>query len=118
MSNTFIAPGELSFEDMIKDIDQGIFMKGGHWGYVFCERGQYTCHAGEGWMIRNGQLDEHLRNVSFSGMTLETLMNVDVVSQDLEFLLPGMCGKSGQRMHVDAGGPYVRVKEVVVGGQE
>jgi hypothetical protein len=29
-----------------------------------------------------------------------------------------MCGKSGQRMHVDAGGPYVRVKEVVVGGQE
>jgi TldD protein len=118
MSNTFIAPGELSFEDMIKDIDQGIFMKGGHWGYVYCERGQYTCHAGEGWMIRNGQLDEHLRNVSFSGMTLETLMNVDVVSQDLEFLLPGMCGKSGQRMHVDAGGPYVRVKEVVVGGQE
>ncbi len=45
-------------------------------------------------------------------------MNVDAVSQDLELLLPGMCGKSGQWMYVDAGGPYVRVKEVVVGGQE
>jgi TldD protein len=118
MSNTFIAPGELTFEEMLEDIDEGIFMKGGHWGYVFCERGQYTCHSGEGWMIKNGQLGEHLRNVSFSGMTLETLMNIDAVSKDLEFLLPGMCGKSGQGMHINAGGPYVRIKEVVVGGQE
>jgi len=118
MSNTFIAPGKLSFEEMLKDIDEGIFMKGGHWGYVFCERGQYTCHAGEGWMIENGQLGEHLRDVSFSGMTLETLMNMDALSKDLEFLLPGRCGKSGQGMHINAGGPYVRVKEVVVGGQE
>jgi TldD protein len=118
MSNTFIAPGKLTFEEMLKDIDEGIFMKEGHWGYVFCERGQYTCHSGEGWMIKNGRLREHLRNVSFSGMTLETLMNIDAVSKDLEFLLPGMCGKSGQGMHVNAGGPYVRVKEVVVGGQE
>jgi TldD protein len=118
MSNTFIAPGQLSFEEMLKDIDEGIFMKGGHWGYVFCERGQYTCHAGEGWMIENGQLGEHLRNVSFSGMTLETLMNIEAVSRDLEFLLPGRCGKSGQGMHINAGGPYVRVKEVVIGGQE
>jgi TldD protein len=118
MSNTFIAPGKLSFEEMLKDIDEGIFMKGGHWGYVSCERGQYTCHSGEGWMIENGQLGEHLRDVSFSGMTLETLMNMDALSKDLEFLLPGRCGKSGQGMHVNAGGPYVRVKEVVVGGQE
>jgi len=118
MSNTFIAPGELGFEEMLRDIDEGVLMEGGHWGYVFCERGQFTCHAGEGWMIKNGQLGEHLRDVSFSGMTLEALMNIDAVSRDLEFLLPGMCGKSGQGMHINAGGPYVRVKEVVVGGQE
>jgi TldD protein len=118
MSNTFMAPDELDLDEMLKDIDVGILMKGGHWGYVFCERGQYTCHSGEGWMIRNGQLGEHLRDVSFSGMTLETLANIDAVSKDLEFLLPGMCGKSGQGMHINAGGPYVRVKEVVVGGQE
>jgi len=103
---------------MLEGIDEGIFMEGGHGGYVMCERGQYTCHVGEGWMIKNGQLGEHLRDVSFSGMTLETLMNMDAVSKDLEFLLPGRCGKSGQGMHINAGGPYVRVKEVVVGGQE
>ncbi len=118
MSNTYIAPGTTTLEEMLMNTDGGIYMKGGNWGYVFCERGQYTCHAGEGWMIRNGELAEHLRDVSFSGMTLDTLMDIDALSDELEFLLPGTCGKEGQGMNVDAGGPHVRVKEVVVGGQE
>ena len=118
MSNTFIVPGEKSFEEIIRDIDYGVFLKGGQWGYVFCERGQYTCHAGEGWMIRNGELAEHLRDVSISGITLETLMNVEAISRDFEMDMAGMCGKSGQGMYINAGGPYVLVKKLVVGGQE
>ncbi|MCY3024447.1 MAG: TldD/PmbA family protein, partial [Planctomycetota bacterium] len=54
MSNTYFVPGTLTLEQLLKDIDEGIYMEGGHWGYVMCERGQYTCHAGEGWMIRKG----------------------------------------------------------------
>jgi TldD protein len=69
-------------------------------------------------MIRNGQLAEHLRDVSISGMTLETLLNAEAVSRDFALDMPGMCGKSGQGMPINAGGPHVRVREVVVGGQE
>lgn len=116
MSNTFIVPGEMTFEEMLKGIDLGIFLTGGEYGYVFCERGQYTCHAGEAYMIRNGELAEHLRDVSVSGMTLETLLNIDAVSRDFEMKMPGTCGKNGQGMPVDNGGPYVRVRELVVGG--
>ncbi|MFQ6132334.1 MAG: TldD/PmbA family protein [Armatimonadota bacterium] len=118
MSNTFIVPGQQSFEELIKDIAEGIYMSGGHWGYVMCEKGQYTCHAGEGWMIRNGELAEHIRDVSISGMVLDTLMNVEGVSDAFEMEMPGNCGKSGQSMPVNGGGPHVRVQEVVVGGQE
>ncbi len=117
MSNTFISPGKSSFEDLIKDIDLGVYLCGGEYGYVFCERGQYTCHAGEAYMIRNGQVAEHLRDVSVAGLTLETLMNIDAVGSDFEMKMPGMCGKDGQGMHVDNGGPHVRVKELVVGGR-
>lgn len=117
MSNTFIEPGTSSFDDLVKGIDLGIYLKGGEYGYVFCERGQYTCHAGEAVMIRNGQLAERLRDVSVAGMTLETLMNIDAVSSDFEMKMPGMCGKDGQGMYVDNGGPHIRVKELVVGGQ-
>jgi TldD protein len=118
MSNTFIEPGAMSFEELIKGIDLGVYLKEGQFGYVLCERGQYTCNAGEGYMIRNGRIAEHLRDVSISGLTLETLMNADAVSNDFQMEMAGMCGKNGQGMYVSGGGPHVRVREVVVGGQE
>ncbi len=118
MSNTCFAAGDHSVEELIRDVNQGIYMKGGNGGYVMCDRGQYTCFVGEGWMIRNGELCEHLRDVAFSGMILETLMNIDAVGRDMEFVEAGMCGKGGQGMHVDLGGPHLRIKEVVIGGQE
>lgn len=117
MSNTFVERGKSTFEDLLCGIDEGVYLKGGEYGYVLCERGQFTCHAGEAYMIRNGQLAEHLRDVSVTGMTLETLANIDAVADDFEMKMPGMCGKEGQGMFVDNGGPHIRVKELVVGGQ-
>ncbi|MCL4499148.1 MAG: metallopeptidase TldD-related protein, partial [Chloroflexi bacterium] len=97
--------------------DLGLYLKGGQYGHVYSERGQYTCHAGEAYMIRDGELAEHLRDVSVAGLTLDTLMNIDAVADDFEMKMPGMCGKKGQGMYVDNGGPHVRVKELVVGGR-
>ena len=131
MSNTFMEParekesgesgsrrtGEVSFEEIIKPIERGIFLDRGQWGYVFVERGQYTCHAGSGWMIEHGKLGEPLRDVSISGLTLETLKDIEAVSSDFEMDMPGPCSKAGQGVPVNTGGPYVRVRELIVGGQ-
>ncbi len=119
MSNTFVSPGKIPFEEMVKEIDLGVLVKGGQWGHVFSEKGQYTCNVSEGWIIRNGEIQEHIRDVSIAGMILETLTNVDAVSQEFEMdISGGTCGKDGQGMPVGSGGPYIRVKELVVGGQE
>ncbi|RLI34343.1 TldD/PmbA family protein, partial [Candidatus Bathyarchaeota archaeon] len=117
MSNTYIKPGDWTLDEMLEDTREGVYLKGGYWGYVFTERGQFACNVEEGYTIRNGELFEHIRNVSFGGLTLETLKNIDAVSRDFELKLPGMCGKGGQAMYVDGGGPHVRVKEVILGGQ-
>ncbi len=117
MSNTIIQPGEQSLEELIRDIDLGMLLRGGQWGYVWCDKGQYTCHAGEGVMIRHGQLAEQVRDVAVSGLTLETLVDVLGVSRDFEIDMPGNCGKEGQLIQTNGGGPYVKVKEIVVGGQ-
>ena len=117
MSNTFMEPGEASFEEIIKPIERGIFLDRGQWGYVLVERGQYTCHAGSARMIEHGQLGEPLRDVSVSGLTLETLKDIEAASSDFEMEMPGHCGKAGQAMPVNTGGPYVRVKSLIVGGQ-
>jgi TldD protein len=117
MSNSFLVPGESTFEELLQGIDRGIYLAQGHWGYVFVEKGLFTCHASEGRMIENGELGELLRDVSVSGLTLEVLRDIDAVASDFEMLMPGTCGKGGQGAPINAGGPHVRVRRLVVGGQ-
>jgi len=119
MSNTNILPGNDSYKDMIKSIDNGVMLTHGLGGYVNVERGQFTFTAAEGWLIKKGEIQEQIRDVNMSGILLETLQKIDGVSKEhgLE-TMTGYCGKSGQHMYVGAGGPYVRVKELLIGGQE
>ena len=116
MSNTYVEPRDLSFEELIEDVDEGIYCKGGYWGYVYVERGQFTCNVAEGYMIKNGEIGDHLRGFSIGGSTLEVLEKVTGVGNDLKLKLPGSCGKKGQSISVDAGGPHLRVRDMIVGG--
>ncbi|NLX03958.1 MAG: TldD/PmbA family protein [Phycisphaerae bacterium] len=117
MSNTFFQPGESTFEEMLAGIERGIYLREGHEGYVYPERGQFLCRAHEAQMIEHGRLGEPLRDVSVSGLLVETLMNIDKVGGDFEMIFPGTCGKSGQGVPTDCGGPHLRVSKMVVGGE-
>jgi TldD protein len=117
MSNTFMGRGTVPLDDMLRGVERGIYLMDGHWGYVFVQKGQFICHAGQARMIEHGRLGEPLRDVSISSMTLDTLRNIDAVGDDFEMRMPGMCGKHGQSAATDCGGPHVRVTDVVVGGQ-
>jgi len=120
MSNTSILGGNHSYEELIKSIEHGILLSKGLGGYVDPTKGQFTFRAGEGWFIRKGEIAEQIRDVSMSGILLETLKDIDGVSTEYvpDTLKGGMCGKGGQMMYVGAGGPYVRVKKLIIGGQE
>ena len=116
MSNTFFEPRSAELDDMLKGIDRGIYLREAQEGYVYPERGQFLCRAHEAQMIEQGTLGEPLRDVSVSGLILETLMNVDMVGRDFQMIFPGTCGKGGQGVPTDCGGPHLRVKSMVVGG--
>ncbi len=119
MSNTIVEPGPSSLEQLAKEMGEGLVLEGGQWGYVMCAKGQYTCHAGRGRFVKNGQIGQPFRDVTFAGMILDTLRAIDGLTAEFEMLtMGGMCGKNGQGMYVNGGGPYVRVKELVVGGQQ
>jgi TldD protein len=117
MSNTFMERGTVPLEEMLRGVERGIYLMDGHWGYVFVQKGQFICHAGQARMIERGQLGDALRDVSISSMTLDTLKKIDAVGDDFEMKMPGMCGKEGQSAPTDCGGPHVRVGDVVVGGR-
>ena len=107
----------MTFEEILEDIDYGVYLSGSQYGYVESQKGQFTCKVEEGWLIEKGELTEHLRDVAISGSTLEALKNVTAVGKDLRIEMPGMCGKSGQSMYVDAGAPHFRIEGIVVGGR-
>jgi len=117
MSNTYLAPRDMSLEEILEDIDYGLYLAGSQYGYVECQKGQFTCKVEEAWLIERGELTEHLRDVAISGLTLEALKNISAVGRDFKMNMPGRCGKSGQGMYVDAGAPHFRIDGVVVGGR-
>ncbi|MEM1563409.1 MAG: TldD/PmbA family protein [Candidatus Bathyarchaeia archaeon] len=113
MRNTFLAPKDHSFEELIEGIKFGYYFKSFRGGQANLD-GTFQVGIQEGYEIVKGKIGEPVRNASISGNTLETLHKVDAVGRDFE-LWPGRCGK-GQTAFVCDGGPHIRVKEVLVGG--
>ncbi len=116
MSNTYIEPGTVSFEDMISDIDEGIYAKNWYGGTTSME--MFTFSAGEAYMIRKCKLAEALRPVMLTGNVFTTLNNIDAIGNDLEMNQGGGCGKGGQMpLPVSNGSPHIRVRQCLVGGR-
>lgn len=115
MSNTYLEPGDWNFEEMIEDIEYGIYLKGSRGGQVDTGKGIFQFNAAESFLIEDGEIKEPLRDVSLSGNITETLKRVDAIGSDFKMNI-GFCGKAGQTVPVGDGGPHLRVREVMVGG--
>ena len=113
MRNTFMAPRDHSLEELVEDIRSGYYFKSFRGGQANLD-GTFQVGIQEAYEIVNGEISDPVRNASISGNTLETLFKVDAVGKDVE-LWPGRCGK-GQTAFICDGGPHIRVKEVIVGG--
>lgn len=115
MSNTYLQPRDNSFEELLEDIQDGIYLKGSRGGQVDTGKGIFQFNAAEGYLIKDGEITTPLRDVSLSGNILETLQNIDAVGNDFK-LSVGFCGKDGQTAPVGDGGPHTRILNALVGG--
>ncbi|WP_407377515.1 TldD/PmbA family protein [Methanobrevibacter sp.] len=115
MSNTYLQPGDNTFEELIEDIPNGIYLKGSRGGQVDTGKGIFQFNAAEGYLIENGELKTPVRDVSLSGNILETLKNIDAIGNDFK-LSVGFCGKDGQTVPVGDGGPHTKILNALVGG--
>jgi len=115
MTNTYIEPGSVSFDEMIADIKEGIYAKNWYGGMTSME--MFTFSAGETYMIRNGKIAEALRPVMLTGNVFSTLKNIDAIGNDLDMNQGGGCGKGGQMpLPVSNGSPHIRIQQCLVGG--
>ncbi|TFB14261.1 TldD/PmbA family protein [Filobacillus milosensis] len=115
MTNTFIAPGESTREDIISNTEYGIFAKYMGGGQVNPATGDYNFGAEEAYIIKNGKIDRPVRGATLIGNGAETLKKVDMVGNNLGHGA-GMCGASSGAVPVNVGQPTLRVSELTVGG--
>lgn len=115
MTNTYIEPGKVTFDAMLSDIKEGIYAKDSFGGETSME--MFTFSAGEAYMIRNGRLEEMVRNVNLTGNVFETLLHIEAIGDDLGWNQGGGCGKGEQSpLPVGDGSPHIRIHNVVIGG--
>ena len=115
MSNTFVAPGKSSREEMLAGIKSGLLVSKMGGGEVNPTSGDYVFHVSEGYIIKDGKVSSPVRGAMLTGNGPETLKNVIAVGGDL-VLEPGTCGKSGQGVPVTDGQPTLLIRDIVVGG--
>ena len=120
-TNYYMEPRNYNFEELIEDVNFGIYIrgKGATGGQVEVGMGTFTFGVGPSKIIKNGELAETVRGVVISGFILETLKTIDAVGKDLTIRTSifGGCGKMGQTVRVGFGGPHVRVRKMTVGGR-
>mgnify|MGYP006358234645 FL=1 len=111
MSNTFFGGGDTSLDDMLAQVDNGIYLDQWSsgmedpqgWGI------QVTCHFGH--EIKNGRItDRVFAPIGVSGYVPDVLGSITAVGNDLA-LDGGGCGKGHKEMiPVASGGPHLLMK--------
>lgn len=111
MSNTYFDAGTSTLEDMLAQVDHGIYLKKWSsgmedpqgWGI------QVTCHFGH--EIKGGKITDRVFSpIGISGYVPDVLQSISAVSTGLH-LDAGMCGKGHkENVPVASGGPHMLLK--------
>ena len=101
---------------IIKSISQGLYAKKLGGGSVNPITGEFNFAVQEGYLVKNGEIQEPVRGASLIGKGNEILMNIDMVGNNMS-QAQGMCGSSSGSIPVNVGQPMLRVKEITVGGR-
>ncbi|TRN02679.1 TldD/PmbA family protein, partial [Sulfolobus sp. F1] len=113
MSNTFFKPGNMSFDELIEDVKEGVYIKSYmEWNIDDMRLGQRYVGL-EAYEIKNGEIGEPVLFPVLQGKTYELLRSIDAVDNTLVFY-PGTCGKGDpdQGVPVWLGGPNMRLRNV------
>jgi len=116
MSNTYLKPGDMSFEELIEDVKLGVFIKNYMEWNIDDIRWNQRYVGLEAYLIKNGELKKLVRNPVLEITTKGFYSKIVGVDKNLKFY-PGTCGKGepAQGVPVWFGGPNVRLSKIYLG---
>ena len=119
MTNLHLEPGEGSFEELLEDVDDGLYMETNKSWSIDDKRLNFQFGTQIAWRIKNGKLGRMLRDATYTGVTPIFWGKLDAVAGPEEWQLYGLtnCGKGqpGQEAHVSHGASPARFRGVEVG---
>ena len=116
MSNTYIAEGDSSLDDMLGSIDYGLYCKYMGGGSVNPPTTDFNFSVMEAYLIEKGKVSKPIKGASLIGKGSEILMNIEMVGNNMEFGT-GMCGSLSGSIPANVGQPAIKVSGLVVGGR-
>jgi TldD protein len=119
MTNINLLPGRGSLEDLVADVDDGIFMATNKSWSIDDKRKNFQFGCEIAWEIKNGRLGRMLKNPRYTGITPQFWRSCDGIAGPGEWKMWGTpnCGKGhpAQTMRVGHGASPARFRGVAVG---
>jgi TldD protein len=115
MTNTYFAPGDAAPDDLIGEVERGLYAVSFGGGQVEPATGDFVFGVSEGYLIEGGRVSAPVRGATLIGSGLDALGAIDGVAGDLR-IATGFCGKAGQQVPAGVGQPHVRIRALTVGG--
>jgi len=117
MRITYMEPGPHSKEDIISNVDYGVYVDNFTNGEVKIGAGDFTFFVKSGYLIEKGKLTQPIKDINIIGNGPQALADITMAAGDYKIQnSTGMCGKGGQSVPVSMGMPTVLVKKLTVGG--
>jgi len=115
MTNTYIANGTSTFEEIIAATEYGLFAKSMGGGSVNPTTGEFNFAVNEGYMVENGKITHPVRGATLIGNGADALLGIDMVANNQSFG-HGMCGSMSGQIPANVGEPTIRIQNMTVGG--
>ncbi len=117
MANTYMDPGDHSFQEIIEDVRHGVFMKTFMEWNIDDKRYNERYVGHEAYLVENGEVKSFVRNPILEITTPGLYGSIDAAGNDMMFDA-GTCGKGdpSQAAPVYEGGPSVRLRKIRLGG--
>lgn len=118
MANTFIEPGDYSFEELIEDVKLGVYIKSFMEWNIDDKRLNQRYVGMQAYLIENGLLKDAIKDPVLEITTPRFWSSIDARGNDLSFTA-ATCGKGDpmQGAPVWTGGPHVRLRNVRIGSR-
>ncbi len=118
MSNSFWGGGDWKPEEIIADTKEGVLLTGSRSPSIDDARYQWAISAQAGWLVKNGELVERLKNCVVTATSPVFFKSIDALADDVDVMGVSSCGKGDplQLAAVGNGGPHMRGVATIVGG--